>query len=97
MPVFVLSRLPCSLWVSRTGSASGWCALQEALYKCIETIQYNYVINYNITLDFFNQLDKTCIITLDLFNHVFAIEETTPDEIINFSRTIRLSHSRLKE
>jgi len=45
----------------------------------------------------FNQLDKTCIITLDLFNHVFAIEETTPDEIINFSRTIRLSHSRLKE
>src|SRR6218665_1902421 len=30
-----------SLWVSRTGSASGWCKLQEALYKCIDTIQYN--------------------------------------------------------
>ena len=29
-----------SLWVSRTGSASDWCALQEALYKCIDTIQY---------------------------------------------------------
>src|SRR6218665_3935163 len=23
------------------GSASDWCALQEALYKCIDTIQYN--------------------------------------------------------
>src|SRR6218665_3978571 len=30
-----------SLWVSRTGSASDWCALQEALYKFIDTIQYN--------------------------------------------------------
>jgi len=30
-----------SLWVSRTGSASDWCALQEALYKCIDTIQYS--------------------------------------------------------
>ena len=30
-----------SLWVSRSGSASDWCALQEALYKCIDTIQYN--------------------------------------------------------
>jgi len=28
-------------WVSRTGSASDWCALLEALYKCIDTIQYN--------------------------------------------------------
>jgi len=28
-----------SLWVSRTGSASDWCALQEALYKCIDTIE----------------------------------------------------------
>src|SRR6218665_2707176 len=36
-----LIRLPFSLWVSRTGSASDWCALQEALYKCIDTIQYN--------------------------------------------------------
>src|SRR6218665_4041234 len=30
-----------SLWVSRTGSVSGKCALQEALYKRIDTIQYN--------------------------------------------------------
>jgi len=30
-----------SLWVSRTGSASDWCALQEVLYKCLDTIQYN--------------------------------------------------------
>src|SRR6218665_1910975 len=34
VPLFVLSlRLLSSLWVSRTGSASDWCALQEALYK----------------------------------------------------------------
>jgi len=31
------SRLLSSLWVSCTGSASDWCALQEALYKCIDT------------------------------------------------------------
>jgi len=31
-----------SLLASRTGSASDWCALQEALYKCIDTIQYRY-------------------------------------------------------
>ena len=43
MPLFVLSRLLSSLWVSRTGSASDWCALQEALYKFIDTIQYNTV------------------------------------------------------
>ena len=30
-----------SLKVFRTGSASDWCALQEALYKCIDTIQYS--------------------------------------------------------
>src|SRR6218665_1433456 len=30
-----------SLWVSPTGSASDWCALQNALYKCKATIQYN--------------------------------------------------------
>src|SRR6218665_3781721 len=43
---FVLSRLLSSLWVSRTGSASDWCALQEAIHrckKCINTIQYNTV------------------------------------------------------
>src|SRR6218665_1317404 len=32
-----------SLWVSRTGSVSDWCALQGSLYKCMSTIQ-------NITL-----------------------------------------------
>jgi len=30
---FVLSRLLSSLRVSRTGSDSDWCALQEALYS----------------------------------------------------------------
>src|SRR6218665_3645711 len=41
VPLFVLSRLLSSFWVSRTGSASDWCALQEALYKFIDTIQCN--------------------------------------------------------
>jgi len=40
---FILSRVLSSLWVSRTGSASDWCALQEVLYKCIDTIQYNTI------------------------------------------------------
>jgi len=39
VPLFVLSRLLSSLWVSRTGSASDWFALQEAPYKCTDTIQ----------------------------------------------------------
>src|SRR6218665_1621075 len=40
-----------SLWISRTGSASDWCSLQEALYKCIDTIIYNtYVIRYVYTV-----------------------------------------------
>jgi len=42
MPLFDLSRLLSSLWVSRTGIASDWCALQE----CIDTIQYN-TLQYN--------------------------------------------------
>ena len=46
MPLFVLSRLLSSLWASRTGSASDWCALQEALYECIDTIQY-ITLHYN--------------------------------------------------
>src|SRR6218665_3594752 len=39
VPFFVLSRLLeiSSLLVSRTGSASDWCALREALYKSIDT------------------------------------------------------------
>ena len=40
----IIIILLSSLWVSRTGSASDWCALQEALYKCIDTIQYNTII-----------------------------------------------------
>src|SRR6218665_917740 len=39
---FVLSILLSSLLVSplsRAGSASDWCALQDAQYKCIDTIQ----------------------------------------------------------
>src|SRR6218665_342602 len=36
-----LRPLLSSLWVSCTGSASDWCALQEQLYKCTDTIQYN--------------------------------------------------------
>ena len=32
-----LPRLLSSLWVSRTGSASDWCALQEVLYKYIHS------------------------------------------------------------
>src|SRR6218665_2607 len=48
VPLFVLSRLLSSLWVSHTGSASDWCALQEALYKCIDTIQYNTIMLVNI-------------------------------------------------
>src|SRR6218665_2175647 len=35
------TTLSLSLWVSRTGSTSDWCALQEALYNRIDTIQYN--------------------------------------------------------
>src|SRR6218665_2361731 len=48
--LFVLSRLASSLWVSRTGSASDWCALQEALYKCIDTVQYNTIQQFHWTL-----------------------------------------------
>jgi len=47
VPLFVLTRLLSSLWVSRTESASYWCALQEALYNCIDTIQYNTINNLN--------------------------------------------------
>jgi len=34
-----------SLWVSRTGSASGWCALQEALHghkKCLGGFSFHW-------------------------------------------------------
>src|SRR6218665_3698111 len=36
-----------------TGSASDWCALQEALYKCIDTIQYN-TMHISIHILFFS-------------------------------------------
>ena len=42
--VRVHDLLLSSLWVSCTGSTSDWCALQEALYKCINTIQYNDLV-----------------------------------------------------
>ena len=51
VPLFVLTRLLSSLWVSRTGSASDFCALQEALYKCIGTIQYNSTLDYSSFLE----------------------------------------------
>ena len=35
-PKGMTTQLLSSLWVSRAGSASDWCALQEALYKCID-------------------------------------------------------------
>src|SRR6218665_2863436 len=43
MPILHMSiqhTLLSSLWVSCTGSTSDWCALQQVLYKCIDTIQY---------------------------------------------------------
>jgi len=48
VPLFILSKLLSSLFVSRTGSASDWCALQEALYKCIDTIQYNGALEISL-------------------------------------------------
>jgi len=45
-PSVSFRSLKTALWVSRTGSASDCCALQEALCKCIDTIQYNK-IKYN--------------------------------------------------
>jgi len=61
VPLFVLSRLLSSLWVLRTGSASDWYALQEALYKCIDTIQYN-----TVTVHWKLHIDKQPIICLFL-------------------------------
>src|SRR6218665_576354 len=43
VPNFVLSRLLSSLYVSRTGSASDWCTLQVALYKCTYTLKYHTI------------------------------------------------------
>jgi len=41
----VYTLILCSLWVSRTGSTSSdWCALQEALCKCVNTIQNNIYV-----------------------------------------------------
>ena len=48
------------LWVSRTGSASDWCALQEELYKCIDTIQYNVIRH-------FDRLVDSCVVSTDIF------------------------------
>ena len=40
----ILMYITSSLWVSRTGSTSDWCALQEVLYKCISTIQLHDIL-----------------------------------------------------
>src|SRR6218665_2159609 len=50
VPLFVLSRLLSSLWVSRTGSASDCCAQQEALYACIDSLQCNTTEYRKLTL-----------------------------------------------
>jgi len=61
VPLFVLSILLSSLSISRTGSASDWCALQEALYKCIDTIHYNV----NFIICFHNP--RSCAILVKLY------------------------------
>ena len=54
-----------SIWVSRTGSASDWCALQEALYKCIDTIQYNtLLLKVPYQVPFYCQGRRTQIYTI---------------------------------
>src|SRR6218665_199544 len=59
--LYIGSRMLSSLWVSRTGSASDWYALQEALYKCIDTIQYiNECIQYSTKFCFI----RACVIYL---------------------------------
>ena len=40
---FAVSKLAFILEDFRTGSASDWCALREALYKSLNTIQYNTI------------------------------------------------------
>jgi len=45
VPLFGLSRLLSSLWVSRTGRSSYWCAPQEALHKCIDAIHMHTVMD----------------------------------------------------
>src|SRR6218665_2291144 len=50
--LFVLSRLLSSLWVSCTGNASDWFELQEALYKCIDAIQYNTIQLIKLDMEF---------------------------------------------
>jgi len=54
--VFIQAYMVCiytllsSLWISRTGSASDWCSLQEALYKCIDSIIYNTYVDLCIII-----------------------------------------------
>ena len=42
-----------SLGLSHWRSASDWCALQEALYKCIDTIEYNTIKSSTLSNDLF--------------------------------------------
>jgi len=44
------TAISLSLWISHTGSASDCCALQEVLYKCIDTIQYKYIIYLHVSM-----------------------------------------------
>src|SRR6218665_2401356 len=48
-----------SPWVSRTRSASDWCALQETLYKCIDTIQYKETV-YLVVLTYRPKVVFSC-------------------------------------
>jgi len=57
-----LKRLFSSLWVSCTGSASDWCTLEEALYKCIDTLQYNYTLLPSIFAPLWKS-NSSCILT----------------------------------
>jgi len=48
MSFYSQGRYIFSPGLSHHGNASDWCALQEALYKCIDTIQYNTIYHIYI-------------------------------------------------
>ncbi len=81
MPLFVLSRLLASLWVSCTGRASDWCALQEALYKCIDLyLEYN-VLSDSPTVDqLFEMVNKR----KDQMDSLVHRLETRMDNLVQF-------------
>ena len=61
----IRGNLLSSLLVSRTGSASDWCGLQEALYKCIDTIQYSTTYVDGVTCN--------CSCELDVGDHLIEV------------------------